>query len=108
MKTFKFPLSWAYVACSVHTRGGCTLIDVNVTVSTSVAGSTCTLVPIDQILRGREGRKGGGEEGRGGRQDGRREERRREEGRREEGKKGGREEGEGRKGGGRKGGREEG
>ena len=70
MKTFKFPLSCAYVACSMHTGAACTLVDVNVTVSTSVAGSTRTLIAVDQILRegrrgGRKGRRKGGEEGEG-------------------------------------------
>ena len=55
----------------MHTGAACTLIDVNFTVAASVAGSTCTLVSIDQILReGRreEGRRKGGREreGRGG------------------------------------------
>ena len=69
----------------MHTGTACTLIDVNVTVSTSVAGSTHTLIISNLILR--EGRR---EEDRGGR---------REEGRREEGRR--IEEGGGRKGGGR-------
>lgn len=54
------PLFCTYVACSVHTGAACTLIDVNFTVTASVAGSTCTLVPIDQILR--EGRRERGRE----------------------------------------------
>ena len=79
----------------MHTGAACTLIDVNFTVAASVAGSTRTLVPIDQILR--EGRRERGREG--GR------ERERREGRREREEGGG---GGGREGGGKEGGREEG
>ena len=52
----------------MHTGAACTLINVNFTLAASVAGSTRTLVPIDQILR--EGRRERGRErereGRGG------------------------------------------
>lgn len=44
----------------MHTGAACTLINVNFTVAASVAGSTCTLIPIDQILR--EGRRERGRE----------------------------------------------
>ena len=52
----------------MHTGGACTLVNVNFTLAASVARSTRTLVPIDQILR--EGRRERGRErereGRGG------------------------------------------
>ena len=63
---FLNPLFCTYVACSMHTGAACALIDVNFTVAASVAGSTRTLVSIDQILReGRRerGRREGGREG---------------------------------------------
>ena len=44
----------------MHTGAACTLINVNFTLAASVAGSTRTLVPIDQILR--EGRRERGRE----------------------------------------------
>ena len=75
-------MSCAYIACSVHTGATCTLVDVNVTVSTSVARSTRTLIISNLILR-----------------EGRRIKVEREEGRREEGRR--IEEGGGGKGGGR-------
>ena len=77
-------MSCAYIACSVHTGATCTLVDVNVTVSTGVAGSTRTLIISNLILR--EGRREEDRSGEGGREEGGREEdrgRRREEGRRE-------------------------
>ena len=44
----------------MHTGAACTLVNVNFTLAASVAGSTRTLVPIDQILR--EGRRKRGRE----------------------------------------------
>ena len=68
----------------MHTGATCTLVDVNVTVSTGVAGSTRTLIISNLILR--EGRREEDRSEEGGREEGGREEdrgRRREEGGRE-------------------------